>query len=88
MPDPDRIRDAQEAIAAAQLKPTKTIDAIDPPGCGCTECITGLYRPIDQASDEELIAMILGEIPNHSGYDVAEFMVRDDGMVVTPIWRY
>jgi len=86
MPDPDRIRDAQEVISAAQLKPAKTIDAIDPPGCGCTECLTGLYRPIDQATDEELIAMILGEIPNHSGYSVADFQVQDSGLVITPRW--
>ena len=82
--DADRIRDAQEIIAAAQIVPDKTVDAIDPPGCGCTECITGLYRPIDQANNEELIAMILGEIPNHSGYSVADFQVRDDGLVLRP----
>lgn len=85
-PDPDRIRAAQEIIAEAQM-PDKTIDAIDPPGCGCTECITGIYRPIDQANDDELIAMILDEIPNHSGYNVADFQVRDDGLVITPPWR-
>jgi len=85
--DTDRIREAQEIIAAAQIVPDKTIDAIDPPGCGCTECITGLYRPIDQASDKELIAMILGEIPNHSGYGVADFLVQDSGLVMKPRWR-
>ena len=82
--DPDRIADAQAVIKAAQDKPILTITAIDPPGCGCTECITGVYQPLDQATDTELVAMILGEIENHTGYDVAEFQVQDDGSVILP----
>lgn len=82
--DPDRIADAQAVIQAAQVKPIMTITAIDPPTCGCTECITGIYRPMDQATDTELIAMILGEIDNHTGYDMADFVVTDMGYVSCP----
>lgn len=39
------------------------IDAIDPPGCGCTECIVGEYVPLDSPYiDEVLEAVLNGEI--------------------------
>lgn len=34
--------------------------AIDPAGCGCTECLIGEYRPADQASDDEIGGLFLG----------------------------
>lgn len=47
--------------------------AIDPPGCGCTECITGEYVPFDQATDEQIAALLRGEIHDNVG----------DGLTVT-----
>lgn len=39
------------------------IKAIDPPGCGCMECITGEYIPYDSIYiDEVLEAVLNGEI--------------------------
>ena len=39
------------------------IEAIDPPGCGCTECIIGEYIPLDSPYiDEVLEAVLNGEI--------------------------
>lgn len=39
------------------------IDAIDPPGCGCMECITGEYVPLDSPYINEVFEAILnGEI--------------------------
>lgn len=39
------------------------IDAIDPPGCGCTECITGEYIPLDSPYIDEVFEAVLnGEI--------------------------
>lgn len=43
--------------------------AIDPPNCGCTECLTGLYVPLDQATDEQLEMMRLGKINNNTGHE-------------------
>lgn len=49
---------------------TMTIDsrllAIDPVGCGCTECIIGEYRPADQATDDEIQALFLGLLSDHT----------------------
>lgn len=42
--------------------------AIDPPGCGCTECLTGEYVPLDQATDDQLQAMLQGKVANNTGY--------------------
>ena len=42
--------------------------AIDPAGCGCTECLTGEYVPLDEATDDQLRMMLMGEIRNNTGY--------------------
>lgn len=41
--------------------------AIDPAGCGCTECLTGLYVPVDEATDGQLMLMYQGKIANNTG---------------------
>lgn len=55
---------------------------IDPPGCGCTECLTGLYVPLDRATDEQVRALLTGAMPNATGEDftlttVAEHYLSD-----------
>lgn len=40
--------------------------AVDPIGCGCTECITGLYIPLDQIDDEMLVGLLNGEMANNT----------------------
>lgn len=37
---------------------------IDPVGCGCTECLTGEYVPLDRAATDQVFAMIRGELSN------------------------
>lgn len=37
---------------------------IDPIGCGCTECLTGLYVPLDAATDNQLLDMVMGKLGN------------------------
>lgn len=39
--------------------------AIDPAGCGCTECITGQYVPLDQATAAQVYAMLKGQLRNN-----------------------
>ncbi len=40
---------------------------IDPKGCGCTDCITGYSKPIDECTQEQLYLMHLGIFDNASG---------------------
>lgn len=40
--------------------------AIDPPGCGCTECLTGEYVPLDRASHQDIRRAQLGEIADNT----------------------
>lgn len=39
--------------------------AIDPWDCGCTECITGEYVSLRNATDENVADLIAGRIANH-----------------------
>ncbi|MEV4116317.1 hypothetical protein [Nonomuraea sp. NPDC049695] len=41
--------------------------AIDPPDCGCTECIIGEYKPLAYADDGQIAALIRGELRNNTG---------------------
>lgn len=49
--------------------------AIDPIGCGCTECGTGEYVPLNLASDAQLRAMFAGRVADNTCMTPAE-MVR------------
>ena len=41
--------------------------AIDPRGCGCTECLTGEYVPLDQATSAQIALMAAGLLANNTG---------------------
>jgi hypothetical protein len=49
---------AQKESAAVQ---------VDPIDCGCTECGIGLYVPLNYASDEQLLDLVLGRLSNATG---------------------
>jgi hypothetical protein len=49
---------------------------IDPPTCGCTDCITGYSKPMDEATDQELWQMMIGLKQNATGFDVHEFSLE------------
>lgn len=44
-----------------------TLRAIDPTDCGCTGCLTGTYVPLSRATDDQIQAMFLGIISDHTG---------------------
>ena len=46
-----------------------TTVAIDPENCSCTECLTGLYVPLNRASAAQLIRVIEDDMTNNTGYD-------------------
>lgn len=47
--------------------------AIDPPRCGCTECIAGQYVPLNQATTQEILGLLSGRLRDNTGDD-AEFV--------------
>lgn len=40
--------------------------AIDPENCGCTECLIGEYRPLNQATEDELVQLVRGELKDNT----------------------
>ncbi|MBM9510020.1 hypothetical protein [Actinacidiphila acididurans] len=49
-----------------------TVRAIDPPGCGCTDCLleeTGDSVPLDRATAEQVAALLEGRLLDHTGSD-------------------
>lgn len=48
-------------------RPRRPLIAVDPPGCGCTECITSQYVPLEQARPEEIAALLTGLVENNTG---------------------
>lgn len=42
--------------------------AIDPEGCGCTECLIGEYLPMEHMEGKHVLAMSLGLLVNNTGY--------------------
>lgn len=47
--------------------------AIDPVGCGCTECLIGEYVPLDSARSSDIQRLLRGEIHDntHGGWIVS-----------------
>jgi hypothetical protein len=43
--------------------------AIDPPHCGCTECLTGEYVPLELATHEQVVLMLMGKIRDNTSVD-------------------
>lgn len=64
--------------------------AIDPTGCGCTDCIVGTYIPLNAATKDHVQAVMLGMISDNTGtrWDIAEradrqYRVTADGREFT-----
>ena len=43
--------------------------AIDPPNCACTECITGEYVPLAEATARQITDMLAGRIANNTSME-------------------
>jgi hypothetical protein len=41
--------------------------AVDPPGCGCTECLTGEFVPLEQADPAQIERLLTGMLGNNTG---------------------
>lgn len=40
---------------------------VDPQGCGCTECLTGEYVPLEDATPKQIRNLIFGTLADASG---------------------
>lgn len=69
------LHDAAEELDKGEIAMKRPI-AIDPPGCGCTECITGEYVPLINATAEQITDMLAGRLGNNTG---CEFSITFTG---------
>lgn len=61
---------------------------VDPPGCGCTECMTGEYVPLDQAKPWQLERLFTGHAVNNTGLRFEAVADEDAGTVkIIPHWE-
>jgi hypothetical protein len=63
----DATSEAQSECNGLLWEPLPKIKIIDPPDCGCTDCITEYSKPINYCTKQELLQMHWGVIPNASG---------------------
>lgn len=60
--------------------------AIDPYGCGCTECLTGEYVPLSSARSSQVKAMLKGKLDDHTGETFTKTVeYQSDGRKVTTV---
>jgi len=50
--------------------------AIDPPGCGCTECMTGEYVPLERASAAQILDLFRGRLRDNTDHTVFTLVVN------------
>lgn len=53
--------------------------AIDPPGCACTDCITGRSVPLDLATEEQVDLMCDERLADRTGMSELDFDVWENG---------
>ena len=53
---------------------------LDPPDCGCTDCILRDWSiPVDTADDDQVLAMLAGDLMNATAYPADAYLVIRDG---------
>ncbi len=52
--------------------------AVDPNGCGCTECLVGEYIPLERATNQHLRDLISGKLRNHTDVNLDDYDNDDD----------
>jgi hypothetical protein len=59
--------------------------AVDPPECGCTECLIGEYVPLDMATSAHIRALFRGDLKNNLNTGTTLHVQSDgrDRLIVT-----
>jgi hypothetical protein len=68
---------AEEGVALPRLEDVFAAGvphAIDPEGCGCTECLTGEYVPLDKATGKHFQRVLARTIFNHTPMEEGELV--------------
>jgi hypothetical protein len=61
------------------------LKSVDPPGCGCTGCLTGESKPINECTRDEIEFMLAGNLVNNSGSEIqVRYYLDIDGEIT--IW--
>ena len=58
---------------------------IDPAFCGCTECLTGEYVPLSEASDAQIFALIAGTLSDATSERFTLTTTTEDCLSERPI---
>ncbi len=56
--------------------------AVDPVGCGCTECLVGEYVPLPDATKENILAVARGELGDNTS-QIAHVEYEWSGVTIT-----
>jgi hypothetical protein len=54
-------------MSGQDISPSRSVVAVDPPGCGCTECLTGEYVPLQCATHAQVADLVTGTVGNNTG---------------------
>jgi hypothetical protein len=53
---------------------------LDPPNCGCTDCILRDWSiPVDTADNDQIMLMLAGKLDNATCYHLSDFLVIKNG---------
>lgn len=59
------------------------IQRVDPKGCGCTDCLTGYSKPLDQVGHGSLRRLLDGTVYNATGIDLDDIKRRAQASVMS-----
>lgn len=56
--------------------------AIDPTGCGCTECLVGEYLPLERVEKDHVLALAKGDLQDNTSEIASVTYTNYDGVEI------